>query len=149
MFLYLSSSDCLEYFPENDAVRFRIKLPKRIYFGEDYNRMALLDIKFPIFDDNQSTSHLTINSSLCRESYKATGPENILQRLYEEALIGDQKKRGVKNCIFEFNPVRYVPVNVLSTDIIDLYIKGSDGRDPPFVPGITECTLHFTKNHGV
>lgn len=149
MFLYISSSDSSEYFPGNKSAIFKVSLPKTIHFEEGPNLMALVDIKFPKFTTDQSPCELTINTSLCRESHTSQKTENTLQRIYSDVLEKEQQNAGSKNFIFQFNPVRYIPVNVRSADIIDLYIKRSDGEKLSLMPGTTECTLHFSRSHGL
>ena len=143
MYLYLSSSSCEEYFPENDAVRFRTRLPKTIRLAEKRYQIALLDIKFPKFSDKQAVATVTINVDICGESYNGEGYGNILQKLYSDVVDKEQKKRGIKNFVFSFDPARYVPVNTDYLDVIEVYIKRDDGKEISLASGTSECTLHL------
>ena len=137
MYVYLSSGDSLEYHPRNDAVAFKVKLPKTINFEGDGWQVGLLEIQIPPFVQGYDTPYLLVNSPLCEDSIVNESLQPCLRRIFRDDL------HDVK---VNFNPVWYTDIGIKSCDVISVYITDAKSQPPALQPNISvECTLHFKR----
>jgi hypothetical protein len=139
MYFYISSVQQPLYFNENSSNSFRVKLPVRLsaQTGEDFE-LALLDIQMPAFTPKSVPQYITINSQICQPSVLESHLQPVLYKLSVDLKDAD------KNSITIDQP-RYIPLNVRDVDVLDIYIKDSDGQPASFAEGHTSCTLHLRR----
>ena len=138
MYIYVSSHQSNEYFTDNTAVAFRVRLPKRLNLQQSWEwSLAILDISLPKFTDEYKTDYITINSRTCEPSIVNTALQPILNRIFTKEL---QEGSPVT-----FDTPRYVRLTQDILDTVDIYLTDSQGRAPSFTPGHVSCTLHLTE----
>lgn len=139
MYIYLTSTASLEYFPNNSVTSFRVKLPKPLNLKPlGRYSVALLDIDLPKFQQNYAAKHITLFSNMCQHSVSDNTLKPILHRLFFADL------RSGRPQILQ-SP-RYVGLNSENLDIIEIYLLDELNQPPSFRPGQLSCTLHIEES---
>ena len=45
----------------------------------------------------------------------------------------------------KFSPPYYLPVKPIKPNMLEVYIRDADGKEPSFLKKTTTCTFHFKK----
>ena len=129
-YLFLSSNDSKDEYPDNMSTEFTIELP-RVYTLEGQWECALAEI-----EPNVNTDTLYVCADLCQESYAENTMIPVLRRLRNI-------KKGKKP--FEFPVLYYVPVKKTHIDRIRIFIRGGKLQLIAKDKTITRCVLHLRR----
>ena len=135
MYVYVDSAASLEYFKENKAVDFRVKLAKQLTLQGSWE-VAVVNVGFPAITSNYKAQIIYINSSICQDS--------VLNGTLQPILSSVHRKEFRKGHVV-FSPPSYVRVNTDQLTVLRVYLRDSEGQSPSFHSGALYCTLHFRK----
>ena len=130
-YLFVSSSDSSEYFPDNIACDFKVKLPQMLQLPGTWT-CSLRDLKCVTTLDKD----LYVFSDIIEDSYVNDKKLPILQYVYG--------KRGKVARNFDGSICPRLARRDLST--IHVYIRDSKMNKAPLTAQCTTCTLHFEKS---
>ena len=142
-FLYLSSDDSANYFPNNSHEDFYVKMLNPLIFedtslcgviGFQYYDSILLNNK-PIPDN--ASLNMYICSSICQQSFVNDSMLPVLTRFNIKVNNDSMLKE-----IMISNPI-YIPIVQYFNQDIHVYIKGDEGNDISVTKGPTKVTLHL------
>ena len=136
-YLFLSSLDSLDTFPNNNASSFRVELPKALDLKGKW-QVALTDITYwPQFRTEERPRELYCLLDIVDESYVQGSSLKCLRRL---SITEDNIKININ-----FDNLYYV--NVISSYISTLhfYILDENLLAPSFADKQLYCTLHLKK----
>lgn len=137
-FLYLSSQDCLKYYPNNHGGQFRVQLPQTLHLSGVW-KCGLVEFRYTSqFKTQEKTDELIICVNFCDQSYV----NNTLLPVLRKITVDYDKPRQ-KKCT-TFTHVYYVPVIPSKLNQIEVYIKGSQHNIVSFTYKVT-CVLHLKK----
>jgi len=138
MYIYLDSRDSIEYFPNNRADSFTVRLARNTQFSP-YGQwfVTIADINLPPLQPNYKPEFLVLYSDICAPSIYGGGLKQVLHRIYYRDL---HLSRPIV-----FNPPRYKKVSTESLSTIHLYLLDEEGNPPSFMRGSLVCTLHIKK----
>ena len=128
-YVYISSSDSTNYFPDNQPSKFTVKLPETLRLHEKW-QLALCEIQYPSIQNKPD--QLLILCDLCQDS-----------------IVGDKRLPILRRMTFEdpgyrsFGVFYYVNLKAHEVDRITVYLKTETGQEPSFGSGKLLCTLHF------
>lgn len=141
MYIYLTSTASDDYFSNNSVTNFRVKLPKALKLAPfGHYAVALVDIDLPKLRQNYTSKHISIYSSICQPSITDSGLKPILHRVFYSYLRSGRP--------LSLDPLRYVPLNTDSLDVLDMYLLDDTNVPPSFRPGQLSCTLHIKSIEG-
>ena len=127
MYLHVASNDCLDYFPDNNAKLFRVKLAEHLNLQMQWE-CALVDVIVP-------ASYLDKNvyfcSNICAESMVGGIKMPLLRAVYEGHVNG------------EILQPFYTPVVLLNTEMIEFSFRNRDGTLLTSTDDTCLCTLHL------
>ena len=131
-YVYISSADSTDYFPDNEPSKFTVKLPETLRLRGKW-QLALCEIQYPsIQKKKKKPEQLLILCDLCQDSIVGEKRLPVLRRMrYEEP--GNTS----------FGIFYYVSLKTQEADRITVYIKTEKGEEPSFESGKLLCTLHF------
>lgn len=130
-YIFLSSKDSLQGFPDNTPSSFRCRLPDRLHLSPEDWWCGLVECRLP----TNIESPVQLCCNFIHSSIVGEFQTPIL------SLISDAVTRP--------NHVIYVPVKDPELSIVHLYLNTS-GRDiSPLTTGVSYCTLHLCNNEGV
>lgn len=127
-FLFVSSSDSLNYFPKNSPRDFTIELNKELNLEGNW-KMAILDIWL----ESSKRDYLNICCDISEPSHAQDCP--IVRRLW--AGEGEIEER--------FSFPYYLPVHTKSLKRFRTYIKGTQGDLASLSNKPLKCTFHLKK----
>ena len=132
MYMFLSSLDSPDYYPDNAAHHFRVKLSKPISLDEHWY-VALCEIraKWDTVEKKNDRSTI-IFCDLCENSVVNAFPKPVLRRL----------SRKVSQ---EFSNRQYIRVTQRYIETIRVYIEDNRTSAPSFSSELLEITLHFKR----
>ena len=137
-FLYLSSDDCREYFPNNTGGHFIAQLPRTLYLQGPW-KCALLEFRYAAqFKNAQHPDDLIICSDICVENYINNVELPVLRRI-----TVDYDKPKQKKCVI-VSQGYYVPIVPNTLKHVKIYIKGSNETNLSFSYKVT-CVLHLKR----
>ena len=128
--LFLSSSDCLEYFPDNQQAKFQVKLETPMILDE-YWYVALCEVRFKLKSEEKATS-LSVNCNLCKPSLIHDNLRPVLRRISRKPSQ-------------EFLVRQYFAVNQKYVERIGIDIYTNFGTVPAFNNQPLEVTLHLKR----
>jgi len=131
VYLYLSSDDSKQYFPNNKTDDFTVKLPENYKLPGCWE-VALTEIHYP--EVTPEGHVLSVLSDICEESVSGGGKAPVLRKIYKVSEV--------------WNQLYYVPVRSKEIDSIRIFIKESQGRGVSFANGTLHCALHIRKSDG-
>jgi hypothetical protein len=136
IYIIANSTDSLDFYTENTATRFIVKLAKPLNLVGRW-KVALCEIS--VFENGVTAGVVGFNCNICN-GLMAEGVETQLLRRF---------KCGRK--VHEvFDNLYYVPVEKLFIDTLELYITGSGGNQITLSPRAkVSCTLHLRQDVGL
>ena len=134
MHIYVDSSACLEYFADNTATSFRVRLAKPLTLFGTWEA-ALIAIDIPNLATDYDTSYIDINCNICEESICNSTLHPVLCRLSKKEV-----KRGRE---IRFTRPSYVRLSTDEISVLQVYITDATQTKPSFRPGHSYCTLHI------
>lgn len=142
-FLYLSSDDSMDYFPDNSPINFRVKMPNPRLFQCMWLCGVISFQYYDLFSIDTMSSNSPLNfyicSDLCQQSYVNDSTEPVLSRCFIKP-IND----GLLHEVQISNPI-YVPIVQYFKDYIHIYIKGDKGAHISLDKGPSKVTLHLKR----
>ena len=136
-YLFLSSQDSLDYFPNNKSNHFTIKLPGLLKLPGTW-KCALVEMTyFPQFE-GQRPKQIYLCSDIVHESYASDSMLPVLRKVSVPS--GISTKISVT-----FPQNYYFKVSREEIQYIQIYIKDQKLRDPSFVVEPFSCTLHLVR----
>ena len=132
-YVYLSSGDSKEYFPDNKSHSFITKLQEALRLERDCWEVALTEIYWP-GNGEPDEEILNISSDLVVETLCGGVKSPLLRKIVKA------KGKGM-----EFTTPYYMPLRVNEINSFQVVISTGDERDRPFEAGDLHCTLHFRK----
>ena len=130
-YVYISSSESSQYFPDNQPSRFTIKLPETLRLHGKW-QIALSEIQYPSIQ--KKPEQLLILCDLCQYSIVGDTRLPILRRI-------KYKDRGSR--FHSFGLLYYVALKTQEVDRVSIYVKTDTGEEPSFTGGKLRCVLHF------
>ena len=135
MYIVVSNHHNKQYFPNNSPSHFRVCLDQYIDF-KNAHESALVD--FTCTTTNFETP---------------LQPIYIYFNLISEQLIGDSRNSLVRYTTVrhgqlqmdKFSLPYYLPVKPIETNILEVYIRDINGKEPSFMKKMMTCTFHFEK----
>lgn len=128
-YVYLSSDDSLNFYPENKPNKFSVHFTEQLNLPGDW-MCALTEISMPT--SLQGDIYIACNITECM--YTVRGKYPILRRLFN------------KSRYTEFINRNYVKVVRSSLQSLSIYITDDKGVPISFKDGRLKCTLHFTRS---
>lgn len=136
MYLYISSDQGQEYFPENNSSSFKVKLPKTLYFPKNQSWfISLMDIQVPKLKD-PTVPYVLITSSVCDTSIVEQGFKPVLHKIYPSQI---SKGKPIIP-----SSEHSVPLTVDHLSVLDVNIISPTGDIVAFRPGHSYMTLRIT-----
>ena len=134
MYLFLSSVDSINYFPDNVQANFQIKLDTALMLDE-YWYVALCEIQYRMVVADMSRS-LSVYCTLSRPTVIKDRTDCIIRRF---------ARRGSQ----EFRHRQYFPIVQRYVERIGIHILDDKDRIPSFLNEPVEITLHLKRavNH--
>ena len=136
-FIYLSSDDSEEFFPDNKPSHFTVKLPGTLKLSGKWVCAITEIVYHPMFKGVRPTS-LYICSDIVEASY---GCDSLLPILRRIAVPGSLNTKS----ILAFPQNFYVPVTQDEIQYITINIKDEILEEPSFEVEPFNCTLHLHK----
>lgn len=135
-FLFLSSADSKEWFPQNNAQCFTIKLPTPLKLDGNW-KCALTEIAFtPKFSEN-IPKEIYICTKIVQDSYAVNSSLPLLRKL----IIPDSSFQ----LQWAFPQNFYIEVSQEEIQYLKIYIKDQNLQNPSFLKEPLTCTLHLCK----
>ena len=136
MYVFVSSVDSTQMYPNNSPVDFQINLPETIAKDDGLLYMGLIDIKLPPVTG--AAQVVTLFSSICDVSNVGGAKLPVVRRF----LASTDPSRTYHT----FPETVYVPVKARNIRHIRFYIKGvEEGSAPSFDKGTVFATFHFLR----
>ena len=136
-YIHVCSKDSKDIYPQNTPADFQVQLPERLRFHGTWE-CALAEIEYifpsPPITETMTTS-LWVNTNVCNVSIVGNTKSPILRRV--------PLMQGTYDASFQL--LHYYPVNMMSFDVIHLYINTDDGERASFLHGTLKATLHFRR----
>ena len=134
MYIYVDSTACLDYFSDNTATAFRVKLAKPLILLGAWE-VALTAIDIPNFSSAYDTAYVDINSNICEESICNSSLQPMLCRV--------SKKEIARGKEIRFPRPSYVRLNSEEISVLQVYMTDAGNGKPSFRSGHSYCTLHI------
>ena len=139
-YIYLNSTDSVQFYPTNSPGHFYSKLPQVLNFKGLWE-CALLQLQYvnSYFSGTESPRNLYICSNICSESTLFEKKIPVLRRvnnLLGTDLLNQTIEVDIKNLI-------YIPIIGESTDVISIYIIDDSSNPVVFSEGPVRVTLHL------
>ena len=128
-YIYLSSDDSLNFYPENNSSRFSVQFMEQLNLPGEW-MCALTEISMPA----SSPGDIYIACDITDRMFTVNGKFPILRRLFRKARYT------------EFINRNYVKVVRNSLRSLSIYITDDKGIPISFKDGRLKCTLHFTRS---
>ena len=136
MYVMLSSTDSMEYYPNNVVNDFNVRLADTLLQNQDEKWMVgLVDMKLPPVTGEPQM--VVVYCSLCDDSHIAGTMAPVL-RSFMASNDESSSLQAVGNII-------YVPVKTRNVRHVRVYIRGMGDTSPSFVDGPVHVTLHLTE----
>lgn len=132
IYLYLSSKDCIELYPQNKTSDFSVSLAKTLDLDETWS-VALCEIIFDCI--SPEVGELNIYSNLIRHVIVGCGENQLLARI--DAIRENKVNRQIETPI-------YLPVSLEDLREIKVSLRDDKGNSP--IDGRVILVLHFKKN---
>ena len=129
-FLFLRSSDSVEYFPLNKNSDFQVKLESPLSL-DTFWYISLREIRFKL-KPKQSTKSLIIYCDLCQPSMINGTSAPVLRRL----------SRQISQ---EFACNQFFPIGQKYIERVHIYIRDEEGKEPSFADQPVEVTLQLKR----
>ena len=138
-YLWIKSSDSLNYYPDNVSNKFRVRLAARLDFKLTDWLVALREIHIPkIAEPGKEQDFYLVCSSICGQTLVGDRSLRLLRKIKVEK----------ETYIAEFIHGNYIPVNRSEVESIDIRILSERGTYFNFVSGTdTHCLFHFKKKY--
>ena len=127
--LFLSSSDSLHLYPNNNPTSFVCGLPEILYLPGKW-KVALSEIYYFISGGFGDTDYICIFCDICQVSYVHNNFQPVLRRLPARRFREQELKH-----------LYYIPVKTSFLKRIRLYILTETGETPSFIRKSFTCTL--------
>ena len=135
-YLLINNEQSKGYYPNNSSANFKICLDQFINFTDVTYECALVDF-----------SCTTINFQPPLEEVY------ICLNIVSEQLIGGSRRRlarrtTVKRGRYQMEKFQlpfYVPIKPVASNMLEVHIKGADGKDVSFLKNTTTCTFHLRR----
>ena len=139
-FLYLNSSNSLDFYPSNSPGRFYCKLPQSLDL-KGFWECSLLQIQFvnSYFAETVPPKNFYVCTDMCKESVLFERKIPVIRRISNVSgseLLNQTIEVDIKNLI-------YIPIICEYTDVICIYIVDDSGDPVVFSEGPVHVTLHF------
>ena len=136
IYIIVSSTDSVEYYPDNKASRFIVKLAKPLNLSGSW-KVALCEIS--VFENGVSVGIVGLNCNICNGLVTEGVQTQILRKF-----------KCARNINEVFQNAYYMPVEKLFIDTLELYITGSGGKPITLSPKAKlVCTLHLLQDVSV
>ena len=136
-YLFLSSQDSLDYFPDNKSNHFNIKLPGTLKLPGIWKCAVVEMTYYPQFE-GERPKQIYLCCDVVQESYACDSTLPILRRL--SVPTGISTKTTVT-----FPQNYYFQVSREELQYIQIYVKNQKLQDPTFVVQPLTCTLHLVR----
>ena len=136
-YLFLSSEDSLDYFPENRAGRFSIKLPGTLKL-EGRWKCALTELVYVPQFIGEKPQEIYVCCDLVQESYGSDSMLPMLRKVSVPTAIGSKTA-------LTFPQNYYFSVSRTEIQYINVFAKDQKLNDPSFVQEPLSCTLHLVR----
>ena len=133
LFLFLSSNDSLEYYPDNKPACFSVKLPETMYLngGGGMWMCALRDFQCR----TSVVADLYLFCDMVEDSYVRNRKLPILQHIPRDFTT--------RQIVQTYDSSIHFPVTRQEINIITIHIKDEHLEFAPLVDQPSTCTLHF------
>ena len=136
IYIVASSTDSLEYYTENNASHFIVKLAKPLNLSGSW-KVALCQIN--VYGNGATAGIVGLNCNICN-GLLTEGVQTQILRTFKCARNTDEV----------FHKPYYVPVDRLFIDTLEIYITGSGGKQITLSPKAQlVCTLHLLKDGSI
>ena len=133
IYLFLSSNDSLDCFPDNTPAKFTVKLPETMYLNQGAWVCTLIDLKCQTL----TLTDLYVFCDVVKDSYVRNRKLPILQQV-------PKRTGGHIREYFGSSVVLGLTRHVFNS--VTMYIKDADMNTPSFTKEPVTCTLCFFKN---
>lgn len=133
-YVVVRNFDSVDYFPENKATDFRVKLNKPIDLKGRW-KVALTEFFLSSASITSEPQLLQVMSNVCTETAIGSQVNPLLRQIpvyAKEDVIG-----------MDFHPAFYHSVPHTFMDNIHIYIRDQNRREPILSDATISCTLHF------
>ena len=135
-FIFLKSTDSLDYYPSNGSHCFTVQLPETLYLdGDDVWYCALRDFTCTL----TTPTPLYVYCDLVQQSIVLDRKLPIIQYIPKYTTGGDGSVRESYDSSMCFKVTRSTITN------ITVYIKDDQLKDPSFTSAPSTCTLHLIR----
>lgn len=140
-YFVLQSTDSLEFYKENRACKFMVKLYSPLYLEGAWEVGLTLCRLSPTSREERKSMPdiLLVQSPLCA-ALTVVGGKKHLPILN---LLSRSTKEEEDQCCWEFPCPNYRPVEGGFVETIEVNITGKDGVSEPFKTGDSLCMLHL------
>ena len=135
MIIFASSTDSLEYYPDNANDDFRLRLSEPLQLQGEWV-VSLVEIYLPRLEHRLQVNLIDVCSPLCRDVTMGEGKEPVLRRV--DAWQED-------DAMLRFERALYVPVAHRTVSDIHIYLRDVNGGRVAFLKTPTYCTLDLTR----
>ena len=135
MYIVVSNQHSKHYFPNNSPSHFRVCLDQYIDF-KHVHKCAMVDFACTTANFETPLQPIYIYFNLVSEQLIG-GSRNSLVR-YTTVRHGQLQME-------KFSPPYYLPVKPIEINLLEVYIRDGDGKEPSFLKKMTTCTFHFRK----
>lgn len=125
-YVYGSSAECKDLYPDNKPEDFVIHLPKPIHMEGEWE-CGLLQFQYNVSTEKP----YYVCCDLVRESFVGDYTLPVLRRV---------RLKGI-----QFIKVIYVPLKTRDFNSIRVYMRSWKNKDPTGLRGRSFCTLHFRR----
>jgi hypothetical protein len=137
-YLFISSTDSKDWFPQNNSQNFRIKLPSSLKLDGLW-RCALTEFSYtPIFE-GLIPKEIYICCDIVQDSYACNSTLPLLRKVN----VPSQHSSRIQ-ILFPQN--FYIPVSQEEIQYINMYIKDENLQNPSFGSEPVTCTLHLWRD---
>ena len=137
-YLFLSSEDSKDLYPQNTPQDFTVQLPERIQLTGEWT-LALVEIEYPTSFSRNPPASLWFEVDLCETSIVGDRKLPVLRRLPVTSIPNNETKR------LTFDPLLHLPIRQYDFDKVHIHIKEPTGLPASFADGLSSCTLQFLK----
>lgn len=136
MYVYLSSSASMQYFPTNESTDFRTTLARPLTLYGDWE-VALTEISFPKLTQGYKPDYIAVACNFCIESLINGGQDQLLDRFFLSELRPSDAVRILRP--------HYIKLNSDIIYTLQVHLYDETGAKPSFQSGNLHCTLHLRR----
>ena len=136
-YMFLSSRDSLEFFPENKAHSFEVKLPGTLKL-EGRWKCALTELVYVPQFTGERPKQIYVCCDLVQDSYVADSMLPIMRKVAVPTAIGTRTS-------LTFPQNYYFPLARNEIQYINVYVKDHNLNAPEFSQEPLSCTLHLVR----